>query len=347
MFKHVLVPLDGSLRAERALPLAARIVRVTGGSITLLRVVTTPDEFGPFMRQSVMTLELRQAAIAMATKYLSGVAASHALTGIDVKTAVFTGLVSIIILDTAREQQSDLIVLASHGTTGLSRWMLGSVAQKIARSSPIPVLVVRDGGNIPISPYPDLTRPLHTMTAAVALDGSPVAEATILPAADLVHTLAAPAKGSLHLTRIVQLPQRVDNSDGQRQIHSLGRETAIAEAEEYLYEKTRELHENLQTRYGLGITWSVKEAHDITQGLISVAEHGNVDRGVSIFGGCDMLAMATHGRSGLQRITLGSVTEQVLGRTLLPLLIVRPQHVLNTHVPGEAPQQAMTQVQFP
>lgn len=53
MFKHVLVPLDGSLRAERALPLAARIVRVTGGSITLLRVVTTPDEYDTIPRKRV------------------------------------------------------------------------------------------------------------------------------------------------------------------------------------------------------------------------------------------------------------------------------------------------------
>jgi nucleotide-binding universal stress UspA family protein len=344
MYKQILVPLDGSKRAERSLPIAANIARNSGGSITLLRVVTTTDAYSPFMRSSLLALEIRQTALTGAAKYLSDVAESPLLHNIEVKTAVMTGLVGQTILDIVKEQHSDLIIIASHGASGASRWMLGSVAQQIARSSTAPVLVVRDGGAVPASPYPDLTRPLHPITVAVGLDGSTLAEAAILPAAELVHTLTAPVQGLLHLTRIVQLSEHPTILGSLPHNHHSDRKAALAEAEDYLLKKQLELQEHLESHYQIRITWSVVVADDIAQGLLRVAEDGAVDLGVSIFGGCDILALATHGRSGLQRITLGSVTEHVLGRTMLPLLIVRPHPLKSTHLPGEPAQQEMRQV---
>ena len=74
----------------------------------------------------------------------------------------------------------------------------------------------------------------------------------------------------------------------------------------------------------LTVTWSVPVDQDAAEGIISVAERGERDEGENVLGGCDVIAMATNGRSGLQRWVMGSVTEGVLTKTRLPLLIVRP-----------------------
>ncbi len=332
MFRRILVPLDGSTRAEQAIPIAARIARASGGAVMLLHVLTTPREFGPYLRPSALQQEAIDAAIADATTYLSQAAQAYDLAGVETKVALLSGSEAVTILDTAKEQQSNLIIIASHGATGFKRWALGSVAQQVVRSSPVPVLVLRDKGTIPSSSYPDKTRPLHTVAAVVALDGSQLAEAAILPAANLVAALAAPAPGSLHLTRVVQRPSVDDMLYGRERMDLQQRAQASSEAMDYLRKLTDDLRAGVGVDLNLAITWSIALDSDITldtnvaDALIKVAEQGRVDGGTCIFGGCDLLALATHGRSGLQRWARGSVTDHLLGRTRLPLLIVRPQH---------------------
>src|SRR5436305_9901501 len=124
MFQRILVPLDGSARAERALPVAARIARTSGSSVTLLRVATTPIEFGPYLGQSVLLREVVNADIAHVLGYLANVAQVDDLKGIETRIAVFSGLEVATILETAKDQHVDLIVMTSHGDTGLKRWAL-------------------------------------------------------------------------------------------------------------------------------------------------------------------------------------------------------------------------------
>ena len=73
-----------------------------------------------------------------------------------------------------------------------------------------------------------------------------------------------------------------------------------------------------------GVVCSVAEGKDVAEALIRIAERGEAVESTGLLGGCDLLVMATHGRSGLQRWVMGSVTERVLGATKLPLLIVHP-----------------------
>jgi nucleotide-binding universal stress UspA family protein len=338
MFKRILVPLDGSSRAEQALPIAARIARASGGSVLLLHVMNPPLKFGPYMRQSTLLRKTVNAAITETVEYLSKAAHSHDLEGVETKVALFSGPVASTILDTAKEQHIELILMASHGYTGFKRWALGSVAQQVARSSPVPVLVFREGGTVPSSAYPDRTRPLRAIAATVALDGSPLAEAAIFPAANLVAALAAPAKGSLHLARIVWLPKGDDEWGGRQRMDPLLKEQATDDAACYLRKIAGNLHDSLEREFNLSITWSVAGNTDVADALMKVAEQGSVDRGYSIFGGCDILALATHGRSGVQRWVRGSVTERVLGHTKLPLFIVRPQQEQLTSMVSEPAQ---------
>ena len=164
MFQRILVPLDGSERAERALPVAARIAQTTGGSLLLLRVVGIPPEYrtylyGAYVAQTpVFVQEIVDAERARAEEYLAVAAQSEFLMGIPTETRVEQGAVAATVLDTAQEQKTDLIIMCSHGDTGLKRWMLGSVAQKVARHSPVPVLVLHQEGIIPFSAYPDPDR---------------------------------------------------------------------------------------------------------------------------------------------------------------------------------------------
>jgi nucleotide-binding universal stress UspA family protein len=93
-------------------------------------------------------------------------------------------------------------------------------------------------------------------------------------------------------------------------------------ASEYLDALTRHLRENPEIA-NLVLTSSVTIDDDIAEGIVRVAENGVDDEGDELFGGCDGIAMTTHGYSGLQR-WVGSVTERVLETTRLPLLTVRP-----------------------
>ena len=76
------------------------------------------------------------------------------------------------------------------------------------------------------------------------------------------------------------------------------------------------------------VNWSVALDPDRANAIVRVAENGEDAQGVGAFGGCDLIAMATHGRGGLQRWAMGSVTERVLHMTKRPLLIVRPAGVV-------------------
>ena len=332
MFKRIIVPLDGSNRAERAIPIAARIARASEGSIILLSIVTIPLEIGsqviPLSGFSSTTLDND---INAATNYLAAIARRDELDGIGLKMKVLTGSAAQKILDVVEEEQADLIVMCSHGITGIKRLMLGSVAEKVARHSTVPLLVLRQDGSVPASSYPDHLRPLRAVVAIVALDGSALAEAALMPAASLVMALAAPARGSLQLTRVVKLPIKVSESAEQSKhsySESMGphlKDQAIREAKTYLGNLVEQLRQGPLKDADLTLTWSVATGKDVAETLIRAAETGEDIEGSEVFGGCDLMVLATHGRGGLERWVLGSVTEHILGATRLPMLIVRPK----------------------
>src|ERR1700694_4621473 len=155
--------------------------------------------------------------------------------------------------------------------------------------------------------------------------------------------LAAPAQGSLHLTRIVPLPKGDDGWSGRDHMDLLLEEQAVDNAACYLRKIADQLRESLERAFNLSITWLVAGGTNVADALMKVAEQGSVDRGYRIFGGCDILALATHGRSGVQRWVLRSVTERVLGRTKPPLLIVRPLQEQLRSIASE-PRQEETEV---
>ncbi len=142
MFKRILVPLDGSERAEQALPVAARMARGSGGSVILLQVVDiTASSYGyvapPLIGSHIET------SLNEARKYLTDVTTSEMFNGVPTEIYLPFGSVTSQILLVADSSQADSIVLTSQGLTGVTRWVLGSVAEYIVRHASLPVLLLQ------------------------------------------------------------------------------------------------------------------------------------------------------------------------------------------------------------
>jgi nucleotide-binding universal stress UspA family protein len=304
MYKRILVPLDGSLRAERALPVAAHLARAGSGEAILTWVVTEPtylrrEEAQPPTAEAVLAGE-RETAI----RSLKDVAQRLALAGVTTQMEVRVApTVAPALLDMIQTVHADLVIICSHGRTGFQRWTLGSVAQKIARHATVPTLVLRADGPDLMSATGDEPR---SMCALAPLDGSSEAETALEPAARLVSALAAPGQAALHLLYVVQLEDTNDVAPGVK--HSLQEE-----AEMYLRRVAERLSRAPLASPSLTVTWSAVFDPDVAAAVLEQsADHGY-----------DMVAMASHGRSGFQLWALGSVTERVLQTSALPLLIVR------------------------
>jgi len=318
MLKSILVPLDGSLRAERALPVAARIARATGGSLHLLQVVTPSVEYGSSLAPvPLATGEIIDAEIQQATNYLKAISTSQVLAGIATSTEVGFGFAAQQLLDVAQERTVDLIVMCSHGRTGFTRWVLGSIAHKVTHLSAVPMLVLHEGGSALASNQPDSTGCLTRVL--VSLDGSELAEAVLRPAAELILAISAPAPGALHLMQVVKnLP-----ASAKQSTVSEPNEQAVERAEVYLATVKARLHQEYPDSC-LAITCSVVLDNDIAGALIGTAEAWGEEMTTQEHSGCHLIAMSTHGRGGIERWMVGSITERVLDTTRLPMLIVRP-----------------------
>lgn len=336
MFRRILVPLDGSERAERAVLMAAHMARASSGSITLLRVVETPVEYWSSLAQvpSATLVETAiESDIAESERYLTALAASPRLSGVTVQTVTLFGQVAPTILSTANTYDADIIVLCTHGRTGMTRWIMGSIAEKIAHHATCPVLILRETSPLPVLSDAESGSPIR---ALVPLDGSAHAKAALSPAIELVTTLPSHSKGALHLVRVVT-PPTFDEGLSLDQQQEL-RTHALYRAKRYLTSTTEQLQEGLiapsLASLKIPVTWSVVVDDDAAQGILRLAEKGEDAEGSSVFGGCDVIVMATHGRSGLQRWAIGSVAERVLNATKLPILIVRPTDMIGKSSPS-------------
>lgn len=137
MFKKVLVPLDGSRIAERILPRVEKLVECCQAEVHLFQAVVT-YEIVPEKEK-----EERERISREASEYLEKVAARLRKRNVKARAVVVYGRDAVQICDYARKQKFDLIAMATHGRSGLSRWALGSVADKVVHCSQIPVLLFR------------------------------------------------------------------------------------------------------------------------------------------------------------------------------------------------------------
>jgi nucleotide-binding universal stress UspA family protein len=332
MLRHILIPLDGSDLAERAIPVAARIAKATEGSaISLVCVVRAPAEFETSATDTaVWAPAADEDEKRKANDYLHDVARRPELARLSVTERIYAGPPSATLVMAAKSLDVDLIVMTSRGRSGITRWLLGSVAEGVSRESPAPTLIVRAekaedeialGG-----------------AALVPVDGSPLAEAAIEPAVRLAAALARGddgengGKASLHLLYIVQpLPLTATAPLGYgvhgANMASLSTELdLVKEGETYLQDLAKRIGAEYASALGVTITYTSLYGADVAGDILAAAD-GTLDAtpaGQFASGHADFIAMATHGRGGLRRWVMGSVTDRVLHATTRPLLVVRP-----------------------
>jgi nucleotide-binding universal stress UspA family protein len=189
MFKKILVPLDGSENAERALPWTRRYAAASRAMAVLVRVV-----------QRVRSTEFREAR-----EYLLRMEKELNYAGIPAKTVVLAGGAAFEIAREARAEKADLILMTTRGTSGIGRWRTGGVTAQVMRLSPVPVLVVRS--------QTTLRKQGHVRRVVVPLDGSAVAE-SVLPWAEKL--------AREHKSRLVLLHVRTRHAEeAERRLEAL------------------------------------------------------------------------------------------------------------------------------
>ena len=145
MYENILVPLDGSEPAEAALPHATQLAKAVGARVTLLMVIQPisvypqPGMVGPVVSVS-MNLEDEEE---QGRQYLDRIVKRLELEGVDAGSVVKKGDPASEICDHAQENNIDLIVMSTHGRSGIRRWVYGSVAERVLRGANVPVLLVR------------------------------------------------------------------------------------------------------------------------------------------------------------------------------------------------------------
>ena len=298
MFKHILVPLDGSPFAESAIPYACQLAQQFESELILVKVVEpihldlTGDAY-----DAALIEELRESAVRQASDYLDGKSGELRGQGYQVRRKVVHAHdIASTLLDVANNEEIDVIVISTHGRSGFSRWALGSVTERVLRHAPCPVLTIREDTSFE-----------HIL---IALDGSQLAEAVIEPAIALAKQTGA----KVTMLRVDDKPIDVDYETINRINHiEPGMADLLAHAE---YNRAETYVEAVAHRYqdeAVEISWLGVTDH-AANGILRIAQ----DRG------CDVIALSTHGRTGLRRWVYGSVTEKVLRAASCSLLIVRP-----------------------
>jgi nucleotide-binding universal stress UspA family protein len=331
MMRHILIPLDGSDLAERAIPVAARIARaVEGSAISLVRIIRAPAEFETSITPTtVWAPAADEEEKREATGYLRQVAQRPELADLQVTPRVYCGPPSATLLMVAKSLGVDLIVMTSRGRSGITRWLLGSVAEGVARESPAPTLIVRSGEN-----YATQVEEVALGGAAlVPVDGSPLAETAIEPAARLAVALATEGNVSIHLLYIAQplpmtatAPLAYGVQGGHAMVLSAELQL-IKEGDTYLKTLAERVRAEYADALGVKLTYTAIYGMDVASDILATAEGkdgADAPAHHTPPARADFIAMATHGRGGLRRWVMGSVTERVLHATTRPILIVRP-----------------------
>ena len=291
--RQVAVALDGSPFAERALPAAASISRLLDATLAMISVIPArgAPRALPKGRSSGNPLEGGQAEL---EAYLSGLAGVYQQQGVRVETYLAAGPVAQTIDGLTRELSIDLLVMSTHGRSGVSRFMLGSNASALLQLLRLPVVLLRPEA-LAAGEQPGLRRVL------VALDGSSFAE-QVLPWARLVAQISG---AELLLLSVPEIPEPSLYGALGDAVDEL-RQQADANARRYL-ERTA----GLLRADGLPVAALVEGSRPATA-ILDAAEREGVD----------LIMLATHGRGGMERLFLGSVADRVVHHSRQPVMLV-------------------------
>ncbi len=286
-FDTILVPVDGSELGDAILTQLRRLLVVRDARVTLLRVVPlVGDEAARPMQER---LDAAQA-------HLGRLRAGLLARGVDARTLLLTGDPAAVILDVVKTERPSLVALSTHGRSGPSRWVRGSVAERVLRACEVPLLLAnpRALADAPASPGE-----LRVERILVPLDGSPLAASIAPTVLDLARLFQAEVM-LLHVGGA--MPILLDTPMLDPTLLPTPEELARAVEPVRAQLALAGLRARIEVAYGPPAAQIIAEAerHPAT-----------------------LLAMTTHGRTGALRWALGSVAESVLRACACPMLVQR------------------------
>lgn len=296
MYEKILVPLDGSDLAEIALPYAEELAGALGCEITLIHVSESADEKYENMHQLYI-----EKIVESTRQGAERCRKNKRAKKIKVSSVHLTGYVAEQIVDYADKENIGLIVMTTHGRSGIRRWILGNVAAKVVRATERPVALIRAKDTLPEA---CAERKLNKVL--VPLDGSKASEVVI----PHISELASKLKAAVVLLQVVAPSYFVYAIPGEAVLQPHSPEdlqNMIEHSKFYLDKISAEfMDKGIETTSEVGIGGPAEE-------IIRIADEMQVD----------MVAMSTHGHSSISLWAFGSNADKVLHAGGTPVLLVR------------------------
>lgn len=296
MFKRILLPLDSSKLAECVLPHLVAIARICEPEVQLLRV---SEPFGVTARLRMIDPVDWQIRKAEAESYLSGIAARLQNAGLRVSTHLYDGRPAEQIIEVAHSWNADLILMSSHGQSGISPWNVSSVVQQVILRVHRSLMIIRA-----YQPVTAELTGLRYRKIFLPLDGSQRAEMPLTLAESLASAHSSEILAA-HVVRQPELPRRTSASQEDLLLVNQLTERNRAEAIKYL--------EDLKSRINLTIQTKLEISSSISRSLHQIADENNVD----------LTIISAHGYSGDTRWPFGSVGLGFIVYGSTPLLILQ------------------------
>ena len=300
LYRSIYVPLDGSPFAEQALPLAGEIARRAGAILQLALVHHPVPALATALEVPEIEAQLDQEARAREQTYLTSIVERvRKSVNVPVTGTLLDGPLADALENHLEKTGADLVVITTHGRGPMSRFWLGSVADQLMRRLHVPILLVRPSGAA--------AAPMPLRRILITVDGSPFSERAI----DAAVALGKGFNAEYALLMVVEPPLPIADPSGLMVI------PAGANTEKQLREAATKYLDGLAQRMrkdGVTVTTHPIEAAGAAATILAQTEALKAD----------LVAIASHGAGGFERLVVGSVADKVIRGSTHPTLVVRP-----------------------
>ncbi len=297
MYDHILVPLDGSHLAERVLPHLVSLSKTFDAEVTLLRVVSKQIDSKPSNMVNPMDWEMRKSE---AKAYLNSIKKILKKSGVASNVRIEEGKPAKQIINFAQRESVELIILCSHGESGLSEWNINSTVQKVLLRAFMPVMIIRA-----YKEPKDEIKPKKYKRVFLPLDGSKRAEC-ILPLAEAISRNHDSEIVIAHIVEEPKLPRQTPLSEEEKNLINQLVEKNLEETKKYL--------NTLKTQFPEHKTEVLIQSSKNT----TVALHNLVDKEK-----IDLVLLSAHGLSGQQRWPYGNIALNFIAFGTTPMIIIQ------------------------
>jgi nucleotide-binding universal stress UspA family protein len=297
MFEHILLPLDGSKLAERVLPHAVTISKAFGSTLTLVRVIYQDEAADQHGMTNPMDWQMRKSE---ADAYLQSVQKRLREVDLESEIQILEGRPAEQIIEFAKSEDVNLIILSSHGKSGPSAWNINSTVQKVLLRAFMPVMIIRA--------YRAEHQALESVTYKrlfLPLDGSIRAEC-ILPLAASICQMQGSNVLLTHIVEEPKLPRQTPLTDEVKSLTGQLREINIQEAEKYF--------DNIKQQFPPeNVEILIESSKKPTIALHNIIDRENVD----------LVLLSAHGYSGENRWPYGKIALNFIAYGTTPLIIIQ------------------------